>query len=105
MRVICNYEHPFHMHDDTVSVSLAGFQIRTTPDEGLPPPGAVAKTQSAGSALALDDGQVLVELPLGDLHTILVPLLALVGDVEGVDMLAQNFLHERGVLEQVDRLA
>src|SRR5207342_2069611 len=57
------------------------------------------------SALALQDCQIAVELPLRQLDPVVVPLLALDLDVALVDVIAERPLHQLRAGELLDRLA
>src|SRR5262245_45662730 len=53
----------------------------------------------------LQDSQVLLHLPVGQLDAVLVPLLPLQLDVAVEDVRAERLAHERRLRELVDRLA
>src|SRR5687767_14801419 len=71
-------------------------------------PAAMAKMERGESmlvSLRLEDRQVPVELPLRDLHAVVLPLLSLDLDVAVEDVLAERAQHELGLRGQLDRLA
>src|SRR5437870_10296811 len=64
-------------------------------------PGTDVSARDSG----LENGQVLLHLPVGELDAVLVPLLPLQLDVAVEDVRSERLAHELRLRELVDRLA
>src|ERR671916_728445 len=85
------------------AMKMPTSQIANTIHLALEPAGR-AKIERR-SDIGLEDRQVAVELPLGDLHPVVLPLLALDLDVAVEDVLAEGAQHQLRLGGQLDRLA